>query len=265
MKKPKSESFKSRQNPSFHKKETRVDVSHVVYGRNPVTELLRAKRRDVLELFATTEALRALGTDFDSLVRAAKIKIQIIDMQRCDKLSGGGVHQGVVARVAPYPYVAFEDVLEACGERALILMLDCVQDPQNFATLCRSALAFGVDAIVLPRDRSVAVTATVCKASSGAVEHLKICQVTNLVRAMEQAKESGFWIYGTSLAGDPVPLNQANPAAKAVLVLGSEGDGLRSLVAKTCDVLIKIPMKVAFDSLNVAQAGTVCLYEFAVR
>lgn len=237
----------------------------IVFGKNPIREILRAKSRKISEIQLTSEAKRALEDDeLGHLVAEAGIRISIADTNQLNRLVAPGAHhQNIVARVAPYPYATFSDVLEALSEKALILVLDCVQDPQNFATLCRTALAFGVDAVILPKDRSVTVTGTVCKASSGAVEHLKIAQVTNLARTLEELKRNGFWIYGTSLTDESVSLNEVQPAPKSALVLGSEGDGLRSLVAKTCDVLIKIPMKTDFDSLNVAQAGAICLYEFS--
>lgn len=240
-------------------------VADIVYGKNPVREILRASSRRIREILVTKDSERSWDPVLRDAVRAAQIPVSVVDPKQLDKLAPDAVHQNVVARVEPYHYAEMGAVLRGVPERATVLILDCVQDPQNFATLCRSALAFGAHAVILPKDRSVAVTATVCKASSGAVEHLKIAQVVNLVRAMEQLKEAGFWIYGTTLAPGTVDLDKCSPAAKSAVVLGSEGDGLRSLVAKTCDVLIKIPMKTDFDSLNVAQAGTVCLYEFAAR
>lgn len=231
----------------------------IVYGRNPITEILRSGSRKIFEVYLTNDREQVLIQKF----KEKKVPVTMVDMQQMDRLVPSGLHQGMAVRAERYRYGTLDEVLARDqNTRTLILALDCLQDPQNFGTLCRSALAFGVSAVILPRDRSVTVTGAVCKAASGAVEHLRIVQVTNLVRTLEDLKEKGFWIYGTSLAAGAVPLNKSSPAVKSVLVMGSEGDGLRSLVAKTCDVLITIPMQNEFDSLNVAQAGTVCLYEF---
>lgn len=256
------QAFKPRQDRNASGSDVAADV---IYGKNPIREVLRASSRRINELLVTKESERSLDALLRDAIRAANIPVSVVDPKQLDKLAPGAVHQNVVARIERYRYAEMGEVLKDVPERATVLILDCVQDPQNFATLCRSALAFGAHAVILPKDRSVAVTAAVCKASSGAVEHLNIAQVVNLVRAMEQLKEAGFWIYGTTLAPGSVDLDKCSPAAKSAVVMGSEGDGLRSLVAKTCDVLIKIPMKTDFDSLNVAQAGTVCLYEFAAR
>lgn len=259
---PSGQEFKPRTDRKGAGGEVAADI---VYGKNPVREILRASSRRIRELLVTKDSERSFDPVLRDLIRAANLPVVVVDPKQLDKLAPGAVHQNVVARVERYRYAEMGEVLRNVPDRAVILILDCVQDPQNFATLCRSALAFGAHAVILPKDRSVAVTAAVCKASSGAVEHLKIAQVVNLARAMEQLKESGFWIYGTTLAPGSVDLDKCSPAAKSAVVLGSEGDGLRALVAKTCDVLIKIPMKTDFDSLNVAQAGTVCLYEFGAR
>lgn len=241
-------------------------ADNIVYGKNPIREILRTGSRKIKTLFVTKDSERALNSgELAGAIKLRRIPLSVVDAVRLNRLAPGVVHQNIVAETEAYRYANFSELLENFSSNELVLLLDCVQDPQNFGTLCRSALAFGVSAIVLPRDRSVAVTASVCKASSGAVEHLKIVQVTNLARCMEDLKKDGFWIYGTSLRDNPTPLNRVDPAKKSALVLGSEGDGLRPLVAHTCDMLIKIPMAADFDSLNVAQAGTVCLYEFAAR
>lgn len=240
-------------------------VGEIVFGKNPIREILKAGSRKIFEIQMTAETKRGLeGDELERLMTKAGLRINVVDANQLHRLAPAGAHhQNIVARVAPYSYAVLGDVLAGLAEKALLLVLDCVQDPQNFATLCRTALAFGVDAVILPKDRSVTVTGTVCKASSGAVEHLKIAQVTNLARTLEELKAKGFWIYGTSLTDESVLLNEVDPAEKCAIVLGSEGEGLRPLVAKTCDVLVKIPMKVDFDSLNVAQAGAICLYEFS--
>lgn len=212
-------------------------ATEIIYGKNAVAEVVRAGRRKIFEIY--------------------RDKKELFHLTKTDH------HQGVAARVSAFPFSDLEGILNSCGEKALFLALDSIQDPQNFGTLCRSALAFGVDGVFLPKDRSVTVTPAVCKASAGAVEHLKIVQVTNLNSVFQKLKDNGFWIYGTALTNEAVDLPKVDFARRSVLVLGSEEKGLRPLVAKNCDVLIRIPMKGDFDSLNVAQAGTICLYVYS--
>lgn len=237
-----------------------------LYGKNPITEVLRAGRRKVFELGVSEEFQKnSKNADLLKLAQKAGANRRVMKPHELEKLSDGGVHQGVVAKAESYPYATLSDITKDDAETQLVLALDSVTDPQNLATLARSALAFGATALLLPKDRSAFVNPLVCKASSGAVEHLKIVQVVNLARSLEDLKSDGFWVYGTSLSEGCEPLPQVSPGAKSVLVMGSEGKGLRPLIEKTCDVLVQIPMATDFDSLNVAQAGTVCLYEFSKK
>lgn len=231
---------------------------HTVYGTHPVKELISAKRRRIQKIFILPkhEMIAELEKQHMPLEKA--------DRRALEALAPDAVHQGIVARVDPYPYFQVAEIVQKSPERHLLLALDCISDPQNFGTLCRSALAFGVSGIIIPQDRSVMVTPVVCKASAGTVEHLHIARVVNLVRALEECKKAGYWIYGAA-ARDAEDLAKLAPAGKSVVVLGSEGDGLRSLVQKTCDVRVKIEMKDRAESLNVAQAGSILLYEFAKK
>jgi 23S rRNA (guanosine2251-2'-O)-methyltransferase len=265
----KSRSHHKRSKPSHHKNRSRSgDSSYldkIVYGKNPVFEMLKARRREVFEILGTEESLSELqksmneaGLNFDPR------SCQVVKRQDLDDKLRGAVHQGVMAKTAGYPYEGLENLRSQMKtkEKSLVLALDSIQDPQNLGALARSALAFGVNAIIIPKDRSAGVNATVVKASAGATEHLKIIQVTNLVQSFSEFKENGYWIYGTHLTESSVDLEKVDPPAKSVLVMGSEGKGLRQLVAKNCDQLVKIPMSSGWDSLNVAQAGTVALYHF---
>ena len=199
------------------------------------------------------------------LAQSKNVKIQHSNINELNYLTHNAVHQSVVARMKKYPEYLLSEVFEKNSVKNLVLVLDCIQDPQNFGTLCRSALAFGVKEIIVPKDRSAPISGVVCKASAGAVEHLKIISVTNLARALEELKKHEYWIYGASLDDRSVNLQNVNPAAKTAVVLGSEGKGIRRLVADTCDELVKIPMAEGFDSLNVAQAGSVLLYDFGIK
>jgi 23S rRNA (guanosine2251-2'-O)-methyltransferase len=176
------------------------------------------------------------------------------------RLAGSPDHQGVVAEVDPYPYADPESLL--AGPDALVVALDQVQDPHNLGAVCRSAEAVGAAGLVIPSRRSAAVTAAVSKASAGAVEHLPVARVPNLVDWLIRAKDSGAWIYGAE-QGAPAPYTQADLSGKLVLVLGSEGRGLRRRVSATCDLLISIPVHGRVASLNVSAAAAVLLFEAA--
>jgi 23S rRNA (guanosine2251-2'-O)-methyltransferase len=177
------------------------------------------------------------------------------------RLAGSPEHQGIVAEVDPYPYADAVAMLER--PEALIVALDQVQDPHNLGAVARSAEAAGVDGLVIPGRRSASVTAAAAKASAGAVEHLQIARVTNLAEWLSRAKDAGAWIYGAE-ANAESPYTQTDLTGKIVLVLGSEGKGLRRLVAERCDGLISIPVRGRVASLNVSAAAAALLFE-AVR
>jgi 23S rRNA (guanosine2251-2'-O)-methyltransferase len=177
-----------------------------------------------------------------------------------NRLAGSPDHQGVVAEVDPYPYADPESLLDRPD--ALVVALDQVQDPRNLGAVCRSAEAVGAAGLVIPSRRSAAVTAVACKASAGAVEHLPVTRVTNLVDWITRAKASGAWIYGAE-QGAKALYSQADLSGKVVLVLGSEGRGLRRRVAESCDLLISIPVRGRVGSLNVSAAAAVILFEAA--
>jgi 23S rRNA (guanosine2251-2'-O)-methyltransferase len=210
----------------------------LIYGRRPVAEAKRGRRR-----------VRRVWTTGD---------LPPFELAR---LAGSAEHQGVVAEVDPYPYVRPESLLEPPD--SLIVALDQVQDPRNLGAVCRSAEAAGAAGVVIPSRRSAGVTAAACKASAGAVEHLPVARVSNLADWLARAKESGAWIYGAD-PGAPAAFSEADLGGKVVLVLGSEGKGLRKRVADSCDLLVSIPARGKVGSLNVAAAATVLLFE-AVR
>jgi 23S rRNA (guanosine2251-2'-O)-methyltransferase len=233
----------------------------VVYGVHPVKEALKAGRVQVLFV-----AEGDTGPAMKELIEAAQ-KANVSPTQRArralDLLAHGGVHQGAVALTGEYPYADLIDLLEAAkrtGKPPLIVVLDSVQDPQNLGSLVRSAHVLGAHGIVIPRDRAVAVNATVVKASAGASEHTRIALVTNLARALGELKAAGLWIAGAVADGGEPPwkVDLKGPTA---LVLGAEGRGIRPLVLRGCDLLIQIPMVGHVASLNVGAAGACLLYE----
>ena len=206
----------------------------IVYGRNPVREALRG-RRAVLRVWAQEEG---------------------VDPAELERLCGSPDHQGICAETEPFPYSDAEELLAA--EDALVVCLDEVKDPQNLGSVCRVAEAVGAG-VVLPERRSAEVTPAVCKASAGAVEHLPVARVRNLADWLRAAKEEGAWVYGAA-ADAEVPYDGPDYSGKVVLVLGSEGRGLRPRVVAACDELVSLPQRGRVGSLNVATAAAVLLY-----
>lgn len=224
-----------------------------IYGRQVVRLLLTSgARRHPLRLAATPRALAALGLG----ELPDGLRPELVDTRELERRTGSREHQGVAALVPPFDYEEPEEVLT--GD--LIVALDEVSDPRNLGAVVRSALAVGASSVVVPRHRSAMVTPAVVKASAGATEHLAIGRVPNLVGFLRHAARSGFWIYGT--AGDAaVSYLNLDLTVRSVLVFGSEGRGLRRLVAETCDELAAIPMRPPLDSLNVSVAAALLLFE----
>jgi 23S rRNA (guanosine2251-2'-O)-methyltransferase len=214
-------------------------ASQVIYGKQPVAEAERGRRRQVLRVW------RAPETSTGEL----------------ERLCGSPDHQGVVAEVEPYPYAGASEVLKR--ENALLIALDQVQDPRNLGAVARSAEAAGAAGLVIPERRSAAVTAVTCKASAGAVEHLAIAHVRNLADWLADAKGAGFWIWGADADAKQAPWD-VDLSGATVLVMGGEGEGLRPRVASVCDGLIALPQRGKIDSLNVSAAAAALLFE-AVR
>jgi len=234
-----------------------------LYGIHPVLEALKKRPRAFHRLFLSRESGREDFAQIVSLARAAKINTALIAAGELTQMCRSEQHQGVAAEVDPLPLLAVEDVLslwKSRGEKALFLVLDSIQDPQNFGSLIRSACCCGAMAVIFPKDRSAAVTGSVAKASAGAVEHLPLCCVVNIAAALETLKKEGVWIVGTTPRAEK-SLYAFDFNLDMALVIGSEGKGMRQLIAKKCDFSISIPMKGALDSLNASVAGSVVLFE----
>ena len=206
----------------------------IVYGRNPVREALRG-RREVSRVWETPET----------------------SPEEIERICGSPDHQGICAEAAPYPY-ADADSLFADPE-ALVVCLDEVQDPRNLGAVCRVAEAAGVAGVVIPERRSAEVTAATCKASAEAVEHLAVARVRNLADWLAAAKQREAWVYGADAESD-VPYDRPDYRGRVVLVLGSEGKGLRPRVADSCDALIALPQGGRVGSLNVSAAAAALMY-----
>jgi 23S rRNA (guanosine2251-2'-O)-methyltransferase len=217
----------------------------IIYGRNPVFEALRGRRR-VRRVWATA------GQGWPK-----ELEVHPATPEELEELCGSPDHQGVCAETDPYPYARAGGLL--ASQEALVVCLDQVQDPHNLGAVCRVAEAVGASGVVIPDRRAAEVTPAVCKASAGAVEHLPVARVRNLADWLGEAKQAGAWVYGAeSDAG--VAYHQPDYAGRVVLVLGAEGKGLRPRVAAACDALIALPLRGRIGSLNVSTAAAALLY-----
>jgi 23S rRNA (guanosine2251-2'-O)-methyltransferase len=247
--------------PPFRKRRTDTSASHeVLFGLNPVLEVLRASPH-LVERLLVVPALQG-GERVTSEARRHGIAVEVVDRAALDQATGGGHHQGVAARTKPFAFADLEDVV-AAGPR-LLVVLDGITDPQNLGAIVRSAEVLGAGGLVVPKDRSVGVTSTVIRASSGAAIHLPIAQTVNLVRALEILKERGYWI--VALAADGTSKFQDLPSIeRAAVVVGGEGKGIRPLVARSCDFTVAIPVRGRVASLNAAAAAAIGIHEMASR
>ncbi len=242
----------------------------LIYGRNSVAEALQSNRpgSKVARIYLAEGVETKTGGPVDTILKLAStapknpIPIQKVARQELDRLTRGANHQGVAAEVTPFAYSPFEELVEIARENseAIFLVLDYLQDPQNLGTLLRTAEATGVSGIILPERRAAGITPAVRNASSGAVEHLKITQVVNLPRALDELKEAGVWVAGLEDEKGALPYNQPDYQGRLALIVGSEGPGLGRLVREKCDYFIALPMLGKIASLNAAVAGSVTLY-----
>ncbi|MBC7814127.1 MAG: 23S rRNA (guanosine(2251)-2'-O)-methyltransferase RlmB [Burkholderiales bacterium] len=235
-----------------------------LYGHWAVMEAIRAGRRSIEQLLLTeTVDDKGVVGEVTAAAQERGIKIQRVPRRIIDDLAGNANHQNMVLRVGPYPYVELEDTLQLAsqrGEKPFLLLLDLLKDPQNVGVLLRVADAVGVHGVIVQERRSVSVTPSVVNASSGAVEHLHVVQVTNLVNAMKELKSQDVWLVGLDIGPDVPPIDKTDLNMSIGIVMGSEGEGMRRLVRDTCDLLLSLPMRGNVASLNVATAGSIALY-----
>ena len=228
-----------------------------LYGTHAVLAALANPERRIRRLVATAEAARALP--------ASAVGIETVERIEIDRLlPPHAVHQGVAAQVEPLPPAVIEDIGRAASftDQAVVLVLDQVTDPHNVGAILRSAAAFGALAVVVPDRHAPEETGALAKAASGALERMPLVRVTNIVRAIDELKQSGFWIAGLAADG-PKTLAEAKLDGKIALVLGAEGEGMRRLTREHCDHLVRLPMRGDMESLNVSNAAAVALYELA--
>lgn len=232
----------------------------MIYGRNPVREALRGRRGSAIgEIWATSAAAKEPWL--------ARVAVRVVESEEIERRCGSPSHQGVCAEAGPYPYVDPQELLAV--EAPLLVVLDQVQDPQNLGSICRTAECVGADGVVIHQRGAAEVTPAVCKASAGAVEHLRVARVRNVADFIAEARRAGCWCYGAAAppldrAQDESPRTVAydkpDYRGGVALVLGSEGSGLRPRVAAACDQLISLPMRGRVQSLGVSAAASALLY-----
>ena len=226
----------------------------LVFGKNVANDLLK-KNKKIRKLIIQENFS---DKNIISLIEKLKLKTEIMSKHEMDRLCSG-VHQGIILDIPDYQYGDISDVF-ANENESFVVLLDHLEDPHNLGAIIRTCEAAGVSYVILPRDRQVPINATVMKTSVGTLDQVKVISVSNLVYAIEQLKEHGFWIVGTSLENS-IDYRQINYEGKIALIIGNEGSGISRLVSKKCDYLAKIPMYGTTNSLNASVAAGIMIYE----
>jgi 23S rRNA (guanosine2251-2'-O)-methyltransferase len=237
--------------------------SELLYGIHPVFEALAAGRRRVYEVYLDKEKKSGRLAQIESMAEAGGVLKKSIAPGDFKALTGAIGHQGTAAVVSPYPQVTVQDILQTVqGEdgKHFLLMLDNIQDPQNLGAIIRTALCVGIHGVIVSKDRSASPTPAVSKASAGALEHIRLVRVTNLVQTIKHCKTSGLWVMGLQKEATQ-SIYAADLSGSIALVLGGEQKGIRRLVKKNCDFLVSIPQQGALNSLNASVAAAVAMYE----
>ena len=249
----------------FPKREREDAPENMLEGRNAVTEALSAGRTIDKLFVADGDTDRALGR-ICAMAKQAGAVVVPTDRRKLDYMSATGAHQGVIAMVAAHDYASIDDILKKAqdaGEPPLIVICDELSDPHNLGAIIRTAECAGAHGIIIPKRRSVGLTAVVGKASAGALEYMPVARVSNITAAIDTLKKAGVWVYGTAAEGDTT-LYKADLKSAAAIVIGNEGEGMSRLVSERCDFKVSIPMKGSISSLNASVAAAIMLYE-AVR
>ena len=263
--KPRRDNDKPRRADRFADRTPVEEVEGQLEGRNAITEALRAGRTLDKVFVAdgdTDKSLQRLAAQ----AKEAGAVVVPVDRRKLDQMSTTHSHQGIIALAAAHDYYSIDDILEEAasrGQNALIVICDELTDPHNLGAILRSAECAGAHGVIIPKRRSVGLTATVAKASAGAMEYMKVAKVGNINDAIRDLKEKGVWVFGTAAEGS-IPMYKADLAGPAAIVIGNEGDGMSPLVRKNCDVMVHIPMQGRISSLNASAAASILLYE-AVR
>ncbi len=236
-----------------------------IYGRKPVLEAL-SSGREIDKILIQDGARHSGISQITARAKERRIPFQFVNRKRLEELCGGENHQGVLAFAAAHAYAEVDDILSYArerGEAPFVLIAEGLSDPHNLGSIIRTANAAGVHGVIIPKNRSVGLTATVSKVSAGAVEYTRVARVANISQTIERLKEEGLWIAGTALEGS-MPHYECDLRGAIAIVIGSEGEGLSRIVREKCDFLVKIPMLGQIQSLNASVAAGVLVYE-AVR
>lgn len=243
-------------------------MADYIEGKHPVIEALRVGIPLTQIMVADNLKRDGLLADIERKARRADVPVKQVPRKKLDEISSRGSHQGVIAVAREFDYVSVRQITDAAKQqaeeangRALVIVLDHITDAGNLGAIVRSAHTVGASGIIIPNKRSCQVTSATYKSSAGAIAHLPVARVSNLVGAMEALKQEGFWIAGASEHAKDV-IWDANLTGKIALVMGSEGEGISRLVLENCDFLVKLPQVGKVESLNVAQAATACMYEW---
>ncbi len=238
-------------------------MREILYGRNAARECLRGRRRHVHKVLLADRVEPApIINEIRKLAGSLNIPVQVVPRQKLDKLADS--HQGVALEVGRYPTVSVEEILaraEKQGEQPFIVAADHLEDPHNLGAILRTAEIVGVHGIILPGRRAASVTPAVVNASAGAVEHMLVAEVSNLVQTLKKLKQADVWLVGLENVPEALLFNEADLSGAIALVIGSEGKGLSRLVRETCDFLVKLPMRGQIESLNASVACGLIIYE----
>jgi 23S rRNA (guanosine2251-2'-O)-methyltransferase len=235
----------------------------IIYGINPVSEALKSHPEYFKDILIARSKGNKASEGIKRLAEQHGVKCRLVEKGEIERLAQTSHHQGIAATLSEFQYADIEDILgkwKTSGEKAFILILDCIQDPQNLGSLIRTASASGVHGVIIPKDRAAEVTPVVVKASAGAIEHTLVCRITNIADTILRLKEAGLWIVGIE-AGSQQDIYSFDMNTDLAIVIGSEGKGIRRLVKERCDACLSIPMKGSISSLNASVAGGIALFE----
>ena len=239
-----------------------MENEDLIFGRNSVTEALRAGR-SVNKIFLLDDRNNSALKKIFASAKEKKIIVEYLNRAKLDKICGGKNHQGVIAKVAAVQYSTLEEILNFAEEKnqpPFLILLDELEDPRNFGAILRTADAVGVHGVIIPKRRSVSLNSTVAKTSAGAAEYVKVAQVTNVAETLKKLRELDLKIVGADMDGEK-NFQDADLTGGIVLIIGSEGKGMRRLTKENCDSLVKIPMVGKINSLNASVAGAILMYE----
>ena len=237
--------------------------TEIIYGYHPVFEALRAARRKIFEVQIAGDKPSGRLEKVAALAASLNIDVSMVKTSRLNQSTATAQHQGVGAAVSLFPLKNIDHIIDKLGsahQSQLLVLVDSVLDPQNLGAIIRTAVAVGVDAVVIPKNRSASPTPAVSKASAGALEHVNLARVTNMVTAIKTLKAKGIWIFGLDRAAD-VSMYSADLAGPVAVVIGGEEKGIRPLVKQHCDSMVSIPQRGLVNSLNASAAAAVVMYE----